>query len=142
MANPRKTVDFTDIGREPASYLYDGVTITYDRTLRGGSSVVGKAVTVGANRTVALCADGDPVEGILEVVEADGVCTVKYDGYGVLPGGAAATLTRGRKFVGAVGAGGAGDKGYIRVAASAGDALVARGAIVDNADATAVIVRL
>src|SRR5438552_2773100 len=134
MANPRRTVDFTDIGRRAASYFYDGVTITYDRTKAGGSNVVGKAVTLASNNTVALAADGDQIEGTLELVEADGVCTVKYEGYSIVPGGAAATLTDGHKFVGAIGAGGAGDKGYIRVAASAGDALVARGSIIDSSD--------
>lgn len=142
MANPRKTVDFTDIGREAASFLSDGITIVYDRTKRNGSTAVGKVVTMSAANTVALAADGDPIAGVLDVVEADGVCTVKFDGFATVPGGNAAALTLGRKFVGAVGVGGSGDKGYIRVAASPADALVARGSIVDPTDPTQVVVCL
>lgn len=142
MGNPRSTVDFTDIGRLPATYIADGVTIVYDRTKANGSDKVGRAVMLTGNKTVALTSDGAAVEGILENVEPDGKVGIKAGGYGEAPGGAGAALTPGKKFVGAVGAGGAGDRGYIREAANAADALVARGSIVDSSDPTMVTVRL
>ena len=87
MANPRKVVDFEGIGLLTATYLIDGVTITYDATKAGGSAVVGRAVTLSDDAVVALTEDGDAVEGKLLTVERDGACTVQVGGFCTLPGG-------------------------------------------------------
>lgn len=142
MADPRNAVDFEGIGSEFATYLIDNSTITYDATKTGGSAQVGLAVTLSADDTVALTADASAVEGKLILVESDNKANVQVEGYMSLPGGASATLTRGTKIVGALGASSA--KGYIRSAASAtaAELLIARGRIVRNGTATAVVVDL
>jgi hypothetical protein len=142
MPNPRKSVEFEGIGLLTATYKIDASTITYSATVAGGSAGVGLAVTLSADDTVALAADGDAIEGKLLSVEADGMCTVQVGGYCTLPGGASATLTRGGAIVGALGAASA--KGYIRSAASgtAAELVKCRGALVRNGTTTAVVVRL
>lgn len=142
LTNPRNAVDFTDIAPLRVTYLIDNSTITYSATAAGGSASVGLAVTLSADDTVALTADGDAVEGKLVLVESDNKATVEVGGYITLPGGASATLTRGGKIVGALGASSA--KGYIRSAASgtAAELVKARGRIIRNATTTAVVVHL
>ncbi len=149
MPDPRNTVEYDEIGREVVTYKIDAVTITYDSTKKGGSAQAeasqtgGRlAVTLSADDTVALCADGDAIEGGLIAVEADGKCSVQVEGYQKFKGGASATLTRGSKIVGALGASSA--KGYIRSAASgtATELVKCRGRVIRNADATAVVVDL
>lgn len=144
MANPRNLVGFEGIADE-ADYLtfkYDNSTIAYDSTKARGAAaaMLDKAVTLSADATVALCADGDAVAGKLYRVEPDGKCLVQYKGCLSLPGGASATLTRGNKVVGALGAASA--KGYIRDAASgtAAEIVKGRGLILDKSDLTAVVV--
>ena len=144
MANPRKAVEFSEIGYLAATYKIDNSTITYDSTKVNGAdaTMIGKAVTLSADDTVALCADGDAIEGKLLSVEADGMCVVQVGGYCELPGGNGASLTRGKTVVGALGASSA--KGYIREVATATAAELgkARGRIVRNGTATAVVVHL
>lgn len=144
MPNPRKTVEFEGIGLLTATFKIDGVTITYDATKAGGAdaTMIGKAVTLSADDTVALCADGDAIVGCLMKVESDGYCTVQIGGLTNLPGGASATLTRGTTIVGALGASSA--KGYIRSAASgtAAELIKARGRILRAGVTTAVVVQL
>jgi hypothetical protein len=144
MPDPRSDVDFQGIGEQIATYKIDNSTITYDATKPNGAAatMIGKAVTLSAAKTVALCADGDPVEGKLLAVSDDNFCTVQTDGYCDLPGGASATLTLGTTIVGALGAASA--KGYIRSAASAtaAELIKARGRIVDAGTTTAVMVDL
>ncbi len=141
MADPRNAVDFEGIDGVYATYLVDNATITFDPTKVGGSASAGLAVTISADRTVALTTDGSAAEGKIVLVEADGKANIQVGGYTRLPGGLAATLTRGTKFVGATGAAGA--RGYIRSAASAtaAELLVARGSIEDASDPTAVGIR-
>lgn len=144
MADPRNAVDFQGIGILTATYIIDNSTITYDATKANGAAttMIGKAVTLSADDTVALCADGDAIEGKLLLVESDNKCTVQVGGYTDLPGGASATLTRGSAVVGALGAASA--KGYIRSAASgtAAELIKCRGRIVRNGTTTAVVVAL
>lgn len=149
MTNPRDDIDFRGIGYNGITMNIDNDTITYDATLAGGSSVVGRAVTISADKTVALCADGDAVFGKLIVVEPGLKCTVQYTGACRLPGGLSATLTPMSKIVGALGASSA--KGYIRsVDAAAGsyaqaeavEAQKARHTILNSATTTAVDVLL
>jgi hypothetical protein len=144
MASGRNQVDYTDIRREAITYWADGVTIVFDQTspLGAPASMIGKAVTYSANDTIALAADGDHVIGKLEQVFADGACVVVDEGFVTLPGGNGATLTRGKKIVGALNASAA--KGYIREVATATAAELGKqnGIIVNNADATAVVVKL
>jgi hypothetical protein len=127
----------------------DASTITFDQTKTGGSAQVGLAVTESADKTVALVQDGDPVLGKLVKVESGNFATIQHEGGMLLPGGQSATLTAGRKIVGALGAASA--RGYIRaVAASAAgyvqgtmqDALNGRGRILDASDSTKVAVLL
>lgn len=138
----RNQVDYTDIDYSGLTYKIDNVTITYDVTKAGGSSQVGLAVFLSANDTVALTQDGTAVEGKLLKVTDDLFCTVQTDGYCTLPGGVAANLTLGKKIVGALGAASA--RGYIREVATATTAELglAAGSIINNADATAVVVEL
>jgi len=142
MANPRKIVSNDGVDFGSATYQIDASTITYLATATGGSASVGLAVTLSADDTVALAADGDAIEGKLLTVEADGICTVQVDGYCTFPGGSAATLTRGVNIVGALGAASA--KGYIRAAASgtAAELIKCRGRIINNGVTTAVTVDL
>lgn len=142
MADPRDDIRFEEIGALNVTYKIDNSTITYDATKVNGSAQVGLAVTLSAGGTVALADDGDPVEGKLITVEADGKCVVQAGGYMTLPGGNAATLTEGQAFVGDQNA--SAEPGYIRdvntaVAAELGGA---RGRIVDADVTTAVVVAL
>jgi hypothetical protein len=136
----RKQVDYTDIDFGALTLKIDASTIVYDSTKANGSAQVGLAVTLSADDTVALTADGDFVLGKLLKVAADGFCTVQYDGLMALPAGASASVTRGKAIVGALGASSA--KGYIREVATATAAELGRmqGSIINAADATAVVV--
>jgi hypothetical protein len=73
MANPRNSVDFEGIAPVFVTYKIDNSTITYDATKAFGAAttMIGKAVTLSADDTVALCADGDAIEGKLVKVESD-----------------------------------------------------------------------
>ncbi len=143
MADPRNTIGYDDIKPVYETRIVDAVTITYDGTKARGAAatMIDKAVTLSGNGTVALAADGDAVHGRLESVDPDGKCSVQTGGNIRFPGGASATLTRGTKIVGALGAGSA--KGYIRSAASAtaAELIKCKGEIVDTSDTTAVVVR-
>ena len=142
MANPRDTVSFVGISPTNVTFKIDNSTITYSATAKRGSSQIDLAVTMSADDTVALTADGDAVVGKLLFVSADNKCTVQIEGGMTLPGGASATLTRGSAIVGALGASSA--KGYIRSAASgtAAELIKARGMIFNNADTANVAVFL
>jgi hypothetical protein len=141
MANPRNVTEYTGIDGVYATYSHDN-TIVYSATEENGSAQVGLAVTIESDKTVTLIGDGEPVEGKLIKVEADGKCNVQVGGYMALPGGDGATLTIGQPIVGDLGAASA--EGYIRAAnsATAAETINARGAIVDNDTTTAVMCRL
>jgi hypothetical protein len=101
--------------------------------------MIGKAVTMSADDTVALAADADVVIGKLISVEADLKCSVRVHGYVTLPGGNGATLTRGLAIVGALNA--SSEKGYpcgSRPSGTAAEILKARGRIINNGTTTAV----
>ena len=138
----RRQVDYTDIRYGAITMKIDNSTIVFDGTKARGAdaTMLDKAVTLSANDTVALCADGDAVFGKLLKVESDGFCTVQRYGFATLPGGASATRTRGKKIVGALGASSA--KGYIREVATGTAAGIGkqRGEIINTADTTAVVV--
>ena len=142
MANPRLAVSFSGIGALSATFLIDNSTITYAATSAGGSAVVGRAVTMDSDDTVKLAGDGDPVVGKLLKVEPDDVATVQIIGVMELPGGAAASLTLGKKIVGAASAVPA--DGYIRevATATAAELGLMRGRILDAGTTTAVVVEL
>ena len=142
MADPRKTLSYQGVNAEYATFKIDNSTITYDSTQDGGSSVVGRAVTLSADATVKLAGDGDAVTGRLMTVESDGFCTVLTDGFAEFPAGAGATLTLGSKIVGDLD--GSGNPGFVRAVdtAVAAELGKARGAIVDASDTTAVVVNL
>lgn len=144
MADPRSAIDFQGIGEEVVTYKIDNSTITYDATKVNGAAttMIGKAVMLSAAGTVALTSDGAAVEGKLMAVTDDNFCTVQVGGYCDLPGGLSASLTLGKKIVGATGASSA--RGYIREVATgtAAELGLARGRIVDAGTATAVMVDL
>lgn len=144
MADPRNKVEFDDIGVVRATFKIDNSTITYDSTKANGAAatMIGKAVTLSADDTVALAVDGDAIIGKLIKVESDNKATVQIEGCCDLPGGDSATVTRGSAIVGALGAASA--KGYIRSAASgtAAELIKCRGRILRNGTHTAVIVQL
>lgn len=142
MADPRKAVSFEGIGEVIATYAIDNSTIVYDKTKANGSAQVGLAVTLSADGTVKLAEDAEAIEGKLLSVQGDNFASVQVGGFMTLPGGSGATLTRGTKIVGDLGAASA--KGYIRSAASgqAAELLVGRGRIVESGTATAVVVHL
>ncbi len=138
----RTNVSNIGVGGQYRTYKIDNSTITYDASKAGGSAQVGLAVTFSADDTVALCADGDAVIGKIILVESDNKANIMTQGTMTLPGGASATLTRGAKIVGALGASSA--KGHIRSAASgtAAELVKARGYIENAGTATAVVVTL
>lgn len=123
----RQQVGFDDQRYTGQTFWADQATIVPDRTQIEGASpaMIGKAVTFAATAdTIKLAADGDPVIGKLLKVEPDGACTVQIRGNATLPAGAAATVTPGRRVVGALGPAGA--LGYIRDVAAATAAEQAR----------------
>lgn len=152
LATPRNIVGFEEtMGPHDITFKIDNSTITYDATKANGAAttMIGKAVTFSADDTVALAADGDAVVGKLISVTADNKCSVRTKGYVTLPGGNGATLTRGKKIVGALNA--SSEKGYIRdvvvaagtyAAAEANEAQKARGMIINVGTTTAVGVLL
>lgn len=142
MSDPRLDTKYAGIGDVRFTHQIDDSTITYDANEANGSAQVGLAVTLSADGTVALTADGEAVEGKLIQVESDGFATVQVGGVMTLPGGDSATLTRTNKIVGDLGAASA--KGYIRAVdtATAAELGVARGRIVENGTTTAVVVCL
>lgn len=142
MADPRDAVSLIGIGYEAETFLIDNSTITYSATVAGGSASVGLAVTFSAADTVKLAADGNAVVGKLIKVEADNKAVVQTGGYLTLPGGNGASLTRGKKIVGALNASSA--SGYIRevATATAAELGVCRGMITNAGTTTAVVVRL
>lgn len=142
MADPRNAVAFEGIGAVYQTFKTDNSTIVYDATKAGGSAQVGLAVTLSADGTVALTADGDAVTGKLILVESDNKANVQVRGGMSLAAGASASVTRGKKVVGALGASSA--RGYIREVATgtAAELGKARGEILDNSDTTSVVVDL
>jgi hypothetical protein len=145
LATPRNIVGFEETaGPHDLTFKIDNSTITYDATKANGAAttMIGKAVTLSADDTVALAADADAVLGKLISVEGDNKCSVRVHGYVTLPGGNGATLTRGVAIVGALNA--SSEKGYIRIAASATAAEIvkSRGTIINNGTTTAVGVLL
>lgn len=142
MADPRNTVAFEGINAEYVTFLIDDSTITYSATTAGGSSKVGLAVALSASKTVETAGNGEEVIGKLVSVESDGKAVVQVGGYMSLPAGNGASLTPGKKIVGALNASSA--EGYIREVATgtAAELGVARGMIIDATTTTAVVVRL
>lgn len=142
MADPRNTVAFDGIGYEAQTFIADGSTITYSATATNGSSKVGLAVAFSTHKTIETAGDGEEVLGKLISVESDGKCVVQTGGYMTLPGGNGASLTPGKKIVGALNASSA--EGYIREVATgtAAELGLARGMIIDAGTTTAVVVKL
>lgn len=139
MSDPRATVVLDDLGKpEEYTFLIDNSTITYSSSYARGSASVDLAVKMSAAKTVALADDGSAVIGQLMQVFADNTCTVKVGPTLVLPGGNGASLTLGKKIVGALNASSA--AGYIREVATgtAAELGKARGAILDAGTTTAV----
>lgn len=140
MADPRNTLDFSEIDNLQVTLKHDA-SIVFDRTLRGGSAQVDLAVRLITDKTVALTIDASHVYGKLIAVESDGNCVVQVEGFCDLPGGTGATFTLGAGIVGAVlvAAG-----GYIRgrAAATLAEVAVARGQVIDDNTATAILVHL
>lgn len=141
MADSRADVNFEGINALFVTYKHDD-TIVYAATAVNGAAQVGLAVSLEDDKIVTLAGDGEAIEGKLIKVEPDGFCVVQVHGYMTLPGGDSATLTNGAKIVGDLGAAAA--EGYIRAAASgtAAELILARGRIIDNSTATAVVVDL
>jgi hypothetical protein len=145
VADPRLAVSHKGAGYLALPFIAGGTAgtaITYSATASGGCASVGLAVTLSAANTVALVADGGAVLGKLLLVESDGVCTVQVKGSMTLPGGTGASLTLGKKIVGAVN--GSGADGYIRevATATAAELGVCKGEILDAGTTTAVEVLL
>lgn len=143
MANPRAVVDFEGIGVRRETFIADGSIVFNPTAAVGGSAQAGLAAQMTAHNVVGLALDGSEVVGRIERVHADGMVVVQTEGGCSLPGGNAATLTAGTKIVGALlPAAQGGGGGGIRTAASAGDALLARGTILDSSVTTSVKVML
>ena len=98
MPTGRLGIDFSDILARNVTAFADNSTIT----VATAAACIGLAVTISADDTIALAADGQPVIGKLLKVEADLACTVQVRGFATLPGGTGATLTRGRRLCGAL----------------------------------------
>lgn len=142
MANPRDTVEYDGLFAEYATYKIDNSTITYSATAVNGSAQVGLAVTFSADNTVQLVGDGEFVLGKLISVDSQLKAVVQVGGFMELPGGAGATLTRGKAIVGDLGASSA--EGYIRevATATAAELGVCRGFIQAPGTASATVVKL
>ena len=130
------------------SFYIDDSTITYSATEGNSSAQAGErlAVSLSADETVQLAADGESIVGRLEKLEKDVIgvlAVVAVEGVRMrFKGGASATLTRGVGIVGALGASSA--RGYVRSPVAAGgtyaqaavnEAARARGVLIDD-DAT------
>lgn len=147
MADPRNQVLFDDIHGEYVTMIADNSTILYDATKENGSAQVGLAVMMSGQSTVALTSDNAAVAGRLIKVEKDLKCNVQTGGYAKLPAGASATVTAGKKFIGALGASSA--RGYIKqvaagttpTAAELDGVAAGRGMIIDSTTTTEVVVR-
>jgi hypothetical protein len=141
VADPRLTVSNEGVEPRYRTYLIDNSQITFSATTAGGSAQVGLAVNFSAANTVQLAGDGEAVIGKLLNVEANLVCRVQIGGCMTLPAGTGASLTRGKKIVGAVLVAA---RGYIRevATATAAELGVARGFIANAAVTTAVEVDL
>ena len=139
MPNPRKAIDYRDMGA-PSKLLpfMAGSDITFDRTLPGGSAQVGLCVKISASKTVVLVGDGESIAGTIDHVEPDSTVVVHLGPVISVPGGTGATLTPGSKIVGDLGPSNA--KGYARsvAAATLAEVAVARGEILDATDTNAV----
>jgi hypothetical protein len=145
LATPRNIVGYEETGLpDIQTFKIDNSTIVYDATKANGAAttMINKAVTLSADDTVALAADGEFVLGKLISVEGDNKCSVKVHGHVTLPGGNGASLTRGKKIVGALNA--SSEKGYIREVATGTAAELgrARGYIQNSGTTTAVGVQL
>lgn len=129
MSDPRLTLDYQGQNANFMTYKIDNSTITYLATSPKGSAAAddGLVVTLSADDTVKLIEDGEGIEGMLFQVTDDNYAVVQIDGAMKLPKGNGATITRGKKLVGALGAAGA--KGYVRDVATgtAAELGVARG---------------
>jgi len=127
-----------------ASFKIDNSTIVYSAGSSGGAAatMIGHAVNLSAADTVQLAGDGEAVLGKLIHVESDGMCTVQIAGAMTLPGGNSASLTLGKKIVGALDSLSA--KGHIRevATATAAELGLCRGLILDAGTTTAVEVYL
>ncbi len=144
MADPRLSVAYQEIGAVFATFKIDNSTITYSATEDGGAAatMIGHAVNLSAADTIQLAGDGEAVLGKLISVESDNIATVQIAGGMTLPGGNGASLTLGKKMVGALDALSA--KGHIRevATATAAELGLCRGFIVDAGTTTAVEVYL
>ena len=94
----------------------DGDTIKYDITKPNRSDAVGKAYKINPTTGLGELVDnGDEIDGKVLSVDDDNKFTAAYMFGGLrLPLGSGATVTRGDKVVGALGAGSA--KGYVKAA--------------------------
>lgn len=142
MSNPRDTVEFDGQGELPLTFTIDNSTITYSATAERGTAQRDLAVKLVSANTIALTTDGSHVLGRLDSVDANLKARVQTKGTMRLPGGSGATLTVGKKIVGALGAASA--AGYIRevATATAAELGLARGLIIDAGTTTAVEVLL
>ena len=105
-----------------SSFTADGDTITYDKNAENRSAAVGKAFKVNADGKAELVADGDEIVGKVLAVDEDNVITGAYICGGLrLPLGNSATVARGNKLVGALGADSA--KGFVKAVAAAPEAV-------------------
>ena len=91
----------------------DGTTIKYDITKPNRSDAVGKAFKINDDGKGELVDDGDEIDGKVIAVDDDHKFTAAYMFGGLrLPLGENATVTRGDKVVGALGASNA--KGHVK----------------------------
>ena len=91
----------------------DGDTIKYDITKPNRSDAVGKAFKINADGKGELVDDGDEIDGKVIAVDDDDKFTAAYMFGGLrLPLGTGATVARGDKVVGALGASSA--KGHVK----------------------------
>lgn len=80
MADPRSAVLFNEIASVFATFKIDNATIVYSVSAVNGSASVGLGVTLSADNTVALAADGNAIVGKLISVTSDLFATVQISG--------------------------------------------------------------
>lgn len=137
MPNPRMAVAHDENFAAYDTFIADGVTLIFDRTVPRGHAAVGRAVSIksATDNVIELSADAQAILGRLERIEPDGKCVVQVGGYTKLPAGTTPNLVRGGKLVGALLSAA---RGYVRapVTATNADVLAARGMVVEATDTT------
>lgn len=102
MADPRDAISLIGIRPLRVTLEHDNSAITYSATANGGSSVVGRAVTLTADNKVTLTGANEVVVGKLISVVDSTYCLVQIGGFMELPKGTNYSGSPGDRLIGDV----------------------------------------